>query len=203
MEVILLENIRKLGKLGETVRVRDGFARNFLIPNRKALYATDENKKVFDARKAEIEKANSEKLDEAKKVSSIFEGKIAVIIRQAGEDGRLYGSVTASDIAEALSNKKAVINRRQVTLDKSIKTIGIFPIKLQLHSELELTININVARSEAEAKIAENKFKKGEYVAPEATSKKKSREEILAETEAKLAAEQAVAGESTEAASNS
>jgi len=189
MEIILLENVRKLGTFGQTVKVKDGFARNFLIPNQKALRATEANKKHFESRRAEIEKENGKKHEEAGKSAAKMEGKVVTLIRQAGEDGRLYGSVTAADIAKVTSGAKETIEKGQVRLDKPVKTIGIFQVRLNLHGDVEAIINVNVARSEAEAKDAATKWKRGEYVNPADTAAKKSYEEIVAEAEQQIAAE--------------
>jgi len=195
MEVILLENIRKLGRFGETVKVKDGFGRNFLIPNKKALRATEGNKSYFETRRAEIEKENAKKHAEAEKISGKIEGKVVNLIRQAGEDGRLYGSVSAIDIAKAVTSEKTPIEKKHILLDKPVKTVGIFPVKVNLHGDVEFTININVARSDAEAKDAANKFARGEYVNPAEAAAKKSYEELLAEAEQQQAAVEANASE--------
>lgn len=164
MEVILLENIRRLGKLGETVKIKDGFGRNFLLPRGKALRANDANKKVFEERRAVIEKENAERLQEAQKVAKKLEGLIVPILRQASEDGRLFGSVSPVDIVKAVKDEKKVeLQRNMVTLANPIKNIGIQPINVVLHSDLVLQVHINVAQTEDEAKTAKAAFLKGEY----------------------------------------
>lgn len=178
MEVILLENIRRLGKIGETVKVKDGFGRNFLLPRAKALRANEANKKVFEERRAVIEKENAERLKEAQKVAKKLEGLIVPVLRQASEDGRLFGSVTTIDIARGIKEEKGVeIHRNAVVLTNPVKAIGIVPVTLSLHSDLQLEIQLNVARTEDEAAAAKAAFLKGEYTGP---TKKNSDEEDAA-----------------------
>lgn len=172
MEVILLENIRRLGKLGDTVKIKDGFGRNFLLPRGKALRANDANKKVFQERRAVIEKENAERLKEAQKVAKKLEGLIVPIVRQASEDGRLFGSVSPVDIVKAVKDdKKVELHRTMVTLANPIKNIGIQPVSVVLHADLIQQIHINVAQTEDEAATAKAAFLKGEYTGPK---KKKS-----------------------------
>lgn len=167
MEVILLENIRRLGKLGETVKIKDGFGRNFLLPRGKALRANDANKKVFEERRAVIEKENAERLKEAEKVAKKLEGLIVPILRQASEDGRLFGSVSPVDIVKAVKDEKKVeLHRTMVTLANPIKNIGIQPVSVVLHADLIQQIHINVAQTEDEAATAKAAFLKGEYTGP-------------------------------------
>jgi large subunit ribosomal protein L9 len=151
MEVILLERIAKLGQMGETVRVKDGFARNFLLPRGKALRATEANKKRFESQRAQLEARNLELKSEAQKVQAELDGKTFVIIRQAGETGQLYGSVATRDIAEAVSAGGVTISRNQVVLTTPIKSIGLHQVPLHLHPEVEAGISLNVARSPEEA----------------------------------------------------
>ncbi|MDB5534316.1 MAG: ribosomal protein [Hyphomicrobiales bacterium] len=151
MEVILLERIAKLGQMGETVRVKDGFARNFLLPRGKALRATEANKKRFESQRAQLEARNLELKSEAQKVQAELDGKTFVIIRQAGETGQLYGSVATRDISEAVSAGGVTISRNQVVLTTPIKSIGLHQVPLHLHPEVEATISLNVARSPEEA----------------------------------------------------
>jgi large subunit ribosomal protein L9 len=151
MEVILLERIAKLGQMGETVRVKDGFARNFLLPRGKALRATEANKKRFESQRAQLEARNLELKSEAQKVQAELDGKTFVIIRQAGETGQLYGSVATRDIAEAVSAGGVTISRNQVVLTTPIKSIGLHQVPLHLHPEVEASISLNVARSPEEA----------------------------------------------------
>lgn len=151
MEVILLERVPKLGQMGEKVRVKDGFARNFLLPRGKALRATERNAKHFDTQRAQLEARNLEAKQEASTVAEKLEGQSFVLIRQAGETGQLYGSVSTRDIAEAITQGGFSIARNQIVLRQPIKTIGLHSVPLQLHPEVEVAITANVARSEAEA----------------------------------------------------
>ena len=167
MEVILLENIRRLGKLGETVKIKDGFGRNFLLPRGKALRANETNKKVFEERRAVIVKENAEKLKEAEKLGKKIEGLIVTIIRQASEDGRLFGSVSSVDIVKAIKDEKKVeLHRNMVTLTNPIKNIGIQPVSLTLHGDLTVEVHVNVAQTEDEAATSKAAFLKGEYTGP-------------------------------------
>jgi len=151
MEVILLERIAKLGQMGETVKVRDGFARNYLLPLGKALRANDANKKRFESERATLEARNLERKSEAQKVAEQLDGKSFVVVRSAGETGQLYGSVAARDIIEALAAEGFNIGRNQVELNTPIKAIGLHKVILHLHSEVEISIELNVARSADEA----------------------------------------------------
>ncbi len=151
MDVILLERVAKLGQMGETVRVKDGYARNFLLPTGKALRATKTNLAKFEAERAQLEARNLERKQEADGVATTLDGATYVIIRSAGETGQLYGSVAARDIAEAATADGVTVSRAQVRLDRAIKTIGLHPITIQLHPEVEVTVTANVARSEDEA----------------------------------------------------
>ncbi len=150
MQVILLERIAKLGQLGEEVRVRDGYARNFLLPQGKALRATKENRSRFEGQRVQLEARNLETKNEAQKLSEKIEGQSVVIVRQAGETGQLYGSVSARDIAEALTQAGFTIGKNQVVLHTPIKTIGLHQVPVSLHPEIEVLITANVARSAAE-----------------------------------------------------
>jgi large subunit ribosomal protein L9 len=151
MEVILLQRVAKLGQMGETVRVKDGFARNFLLPTGKALRATEGNKQRFEGQRADLEKRNSELKAEAAAAAEKIDGQIFVVIRQAGETGQLYGSVSTRDIAEAASTGETSVHRNQVVLATPIKTIGLHEVPVHLHPEVEAKITINVARSPEEA----------------------------------------------------
>ena len=151
MDVILLERIARLGQMGETVKVRDGYARNYLLPQGKALRANEANKKRFEAERATLEARNLERRSEAQKVADALEGKTFVMVRSAGETGQLYGSVAARDIFEALAAEGFNIGRNQVDLSLPIKTIGLHKVTLLLHAEVEIEIQINVARSAEEA----------------------------------------------------
>jgi large subunit ribosomal protein L9 len=151
MEVILLERISKLGQMGETVRVRDGFARNFLLPQGKALRANEANKKKFEGQRAQLEARNLERKSEAAKIAESLDGKSFVVVRTAGETGQLYGSVSTRDISELLTAEGFTVSRNQVELNQPIKTIGLTNVAIALHPEVEVTITLNVARSAEEA----------------------------------------------------
>ena len=151
MQVILLERIRKLGQMGETVTVKDGFARNFLIPQGKALRANEANKQHFEAQRAELEARNLELKGEAEKVGASLDGKSFVAIRQAGDTGQLYGSVSSRDIAELITENGVRLERNQVLLNRPIKVLGLHEVLVSLHPEVEVKLEVNVARSEEEA----------------------------------------------------
>jgi large subunit ribosomal protein L9 len=151
MDVILLERVGKLGQMGDVVRVKDGFARNFLLPRGKALRATADNKSKFEGMKAELQVRNLELKGGAEKVAATLDGKTIVVIRQASEAGQLFGSVTPRDIAGMLNAEGAEVNRSQVTLNAPIKTIGLYKVPLALHPEVETNITVIVARSAGEA----------------------------------------------------
>ncbi len=154
MDIILLERVENLGGIGDVVKVRDGFARNYLLPMHKALRATEANKKRFEAQRADIEARNAEARAAAGKNAEAIDGKTYVLIRQAGESGQLYGSVSARDIAEAINAeapKGFEAPRGAVVLDKPIKTIGLHSVKVRLHAEVAATVTLNVARSPDEA----------------------------------------------------
>lgn len=151
MEVILLEHIEKLGKMGDKVNVKNGYARNYLLPQKKALRATEANLAVYEKQKAELEAHNKQLRADADKLAESLKGFAAVLIRQAAETGQLYGSVTIRDIAAAIKEAGFSIERRQVYLEKAIKDLGVYPVKLNLHPEVSQTILINVARTEDDA----------------------------------------------------
>ena len=151
MEVILLERVAKLGHMGEKVRVKDGFARNFLLPRGKALRATEANKKKFEGQRQQLEARNLELKAEAAAVAEKLDGQSFIIIRQAGETGQLYGSVSTRDIAEAISAGGISASRNQVVLLAPIKAIGLHIVPVQLHPEVDAKVTINVARSAEEA----------------------------------------------------
>src|SRR6478752_5602922 len=153
MEVILLERVEKLGAIGDVVKVKDGFARNYLLPRKKALRANEANRKVFEANRARIEEENANRRSDAEKASKSVDGKSVQLIRQASNTGQLYGSVSARDIAEALEGVGAKVAKSQVVLDKPIKAIGLHEIKIALHPEVSVTVKVNVARSPEEADL--------------------------------------------------
>ena len=151
MEVILLERVAKLGQMGETVRVKDGYARNYLLPRGKALRATKDNKARFETQRAQLEARNLEARGEAEKVAETLNGQSFVLIRQAGEMGQLYGSVSTRDVAEALTAGGFSVSRNQIVLNTPIKTLGLHTVPVHLHSEVEVPVTVNVARSPEEA----------------------------------------------------
>ncbi|MAY60950.1 MAG: 50S ribosomal protein L9 [Rhizobiales bacterium] len=151
MDVILLERVAKLGQMGETVKVRDGFARNFLLPQGKALRANEANKARFESQRAELEARNLERKSEAESVAEKLDGKSFIVVRSAGETGQLYGSVAARDVVAVLSDEGFNIGRNQVDLNHPIKTIGIHSISLALHPDVIVSVDFNVARSADEA----------------------------------------------------
>ena len=151
MKVILLERVERLGVLGDVVNVKDGFARNFLLPRSKALRATSANLKVFEGQRADIEVRNTKAREQAEGAGSKLDGTSYVLIRQAGETGQLYGSVSGRDVADIVNAEGGKIDRAMVVLDKPIKTLGVHPVKVKLHAEVAVTVNINIARSQDEA----------------------------------------------------
>jgi len=151
MKVILLERVERLGGLGDVVNVKDGFARNFLLPRSKALRANASNLKVFEAQRADIEARNARARGEASKSGEKLDGHSYIMIRQAGESGQLYGSVAARDVVDAVAAEGGKIERAMVVLDKPIKTLGVHAVKVRLHPEVSITVNINIARSQDEA----------------------------------------------------
>src|SRR5256885_17106893 len=153
MEVILLERVEKLGAIGDVVKVKDGFARNYLLPRKKALRANESNRKVFEANRARLEEENAARRGDAEKASKGVDGKSVQLIRQASNTGQLYGSVSARDIAEALEGVGAHVAKTQVVLDRPIKAIGMHEVKIALHPEVQVTVKVNVARSPEEADL--------------------------------------------------
>jgi large subunit ribosomal protein L9 len=179
MEVILLERVGKLGQMGETVRVKDGYARNFLLAKGKALRATKENKERFEQMRKELEMRNLENKSEASKISTQLDGKGFTVLRQASETGQLYGSVSPRDIATLVSEGGFLVNRSQIALNTPIKSIGLHKVPVALHPEVEVTVMITVARNADEAE----RIARGEDVTVARTD---AEEEIEA---AKIAAE--------------
>jgi large subunit ribosomal protein L9 len=151
MEVILLERIGKLGQMGEVVRVKDGYARNFLLPKGKALRATDSNPKRYETMRVDLEARNLEQKGEAEKVGAKLNGQTFVVVRQASETGQLYGSVSTRDIAVLIGEAGFILNRNQIALNAPIKMIGMHKVPVALHSEVDVSVTINVARSADEA----------------------------------------------------
>src|SRR5688500_13530579 len=153
MEVILLERVEKLGGIGDVVNVKNGFARNYLLPNKKALRANEANRKVFEANRSKIESDNAERRSGAEAAAKGIDGKTVQLIRQASNTGQLYGSVSARDIVDALEADGASVTKSQVVLDRPIKAIGMHSIKVALHPEVSVTVKVNVARSPEEAEL--------------------------------------------------
>lgn len=153
MEVILLERIEKLGQMGDVVNVKTGYARNFLLPNNKALRATEENRAHFDNQRARLEADNLAQRTEAEAVGSKLDGQSVVLVRQAGDAGQLYGSVSGRDIALAITELGFTVSRSQVILERPIKAIGIHSVRIVLHAEVSVSVNVNVARTREEAGI--------------------------------------------------
>ena len=153
MEVILLERIEKLGGMGDIVGVKDGYARNFLLPRKKALRATPENMERFEHEREALEQLNSDRRDAASSAAIRLEGESIILIRQASDTLQLYGSVSARDIAEAMAERGAEVRRQQVRLDRPIKSLGVHDVRIALHPEVTVTVKVNVARSPEEAEI--------------------------------------------------
>ncbi len=151
MDIILLERIEKLGTIGDVVTVKDGYARNFLLPNKKALRANEANRKVFEANRSKIEADNASRRADAEKHSENVEGRSVVLIRASSNAGHLYGSVSVRDIVDALNADGADVSKAMIVLERPIKTIGVFDVKVALHPEVAVTVKVNVARSPDEA----------------------------------------------------
>ena len=171
MQVVLLERVEKLGQIGDVVKVKDGFARNFLLPKKKALRATKANLTYFDTQRAQLEARNLEQRKEAEKIGEKLKGKAFVLLRQAGDRGQLYGSVSPRDIADAVTAGGFTIQRTQVPIDKAIKTIGLHEIYVVLHPEVRVPVTVNVARTEDEAE----RQARGEDVLSEKTEEEEAR----------------------------
>jgi large subunit ribosomal protein L9 len=151
MDIILLERVEKLGHIGDIVTVKDGYARNYLLPNKKALRANEANKKVFEANRAKIEADNAARRSVAEKDAGSVEGKSVVLIRASSNAGQLYGSVSVRDIVDALVADGAPVTKSMIVLERPIKTIGVFDVKVALHPEVSVNVKVNVARSPDEA----------------------------------------------------
>lgn len=178
MEIILLERIERLGQMGDVVTVKDGYARNFLLPEKKALRATVANQKVFDSQRKEIEARNLTARTEAEGVAKTMDGQTVVLLRQAGETGQLYGSVASRDISAALREVGFKIRRSQIILDHPIKEIGVHEVTVRLHPEVSITVKINTARSTEEAEL--------QVAAPEAVAEVFETEELAQAAETAL-----------------
>jgi len=153
MDVILLERVEKLGAIGDVVKVKDGFARNYLLPNKKALRANEANRKVFEANRARIEADNASRRTDAEKEAKNFDGVAITLIRQSSNTGQLYGSVAVRDLVEALEADGHKVAKSAIVLAKPIKAIGVYEVKVQLHPEVAVTVKVNVARSPEEAEM--------------------------------------------------
>ena len=153
MEIILLERVEKLGAIGDVVKVKDGFARNYLLPRKKALRANEANRKLFETNRAKIESDNAERRSAAEVSAKGVDGKTVQLIRQASNTGQLYGSVSARDIVDALEADGAKVAKSQVVLDRPIKAIGLHEVRIALHPEVAVTVKVNVARSPEEAEM--------------------------------------------------
>jgi len=153
VELILLERVEKLGQMGQLVKVKPGFARNYLLPQKKALRATKENLAYFEGQRAQLEANNLQRKAEATEVGGKLEGLMVVIVRQAGESGQLYGSVSARDIGDAVTEAGFTIEKHQVVLDRPIKNLGLHQLKVVLHPEVSVTVTANVAQSAEEAQM--------------------------------------------------
>ena len=197
-QIILLERVESLGAMGDVVSVKPGYARNFLLPQAKALRATKENIAYYETQKAHLVKANNEKKADAEKVAKAIEGKKVVLIRQAAEGGQLFGSVSSRDIAEELaSSSKQPITRGMVTLNQNFKTIGLFQVDVVLHPEVKIKVTVNVARSNDEAEI---QAKTGKAVIADSKADKGRRSEAnLDDAKASMLEEGALANEQAEA----
>ena len=193
MDVILLERIEKLGQMGDVVAVKPGFARNFLLPQKKALRATKENIELFETRRAQLEAENLSRKTEAEAVAEKLGGLSVTLIRQAGDSGQLYGSVTARDLSDAVTEAGVTIARQQVQLDKAIKVLGIYPVRVRLHPEVIVEVTANVARSTEEAEqqaetghvVSADEQREAEMAAVEAViAEVEAEEQVEAEAEA-------------------
>ena len=177
MKVILLERVERLGALGDVVTVKDGFARNFLLPRSKALRANSQNLKAFEGQRAELEARNAKERSSAEKAGEKLDGSSYILIRQAGESGQLYGSVSGRDVADSVNAEGGKVDRSMVVLDKPIKTLGIHEIKVRLHPEVTVSVNINIARSADEAErqargenVITSQFEEDQLMASEAAA---------------------------------
>ncbi|MAL79951.1 MAG: 50S ribosomal protein L9 [Sneathiella sp.] len=177
MEVVLLERVEKLGQMGDVVKVKNGYARNYLLPQKKALRASKENLAVFESQRAQLEADNLSRRDEAAKVGEKLDGEAVVLIRAASDSQQLYGSVSTQDIARAVSEAGYTISRKQVVLDKVLKTLGLHDIKVRLHPEVTVNVTVNIARSNEEAEIQA----RGESVEEVAEAKLDARDEAVAD----------------------
>jgi large subunit ribosomal protein L9 len=198
MDIILLERVEKLGGIGDVVTVKDGYARNFLLPNKKALRANEANRKVFEANRAKIESDNASRRDEAQKASGSVEGKQIVLIRAASQTGQLYGSVSVKDIVDGLVAQDAKVSKNMIVLERPIKTLGVFGVKVVLHPEVTVNVQVNVARSDDEAELQKDGVNVLDQMF-EAEQAEIAAEAIEAQVEAEVASD---AADAAEAAAN-
>ncbi len=198
MDIILLERVEKLGAIGDVVTVKDGYARNFLLPNKKALRANEANRKVFEANRSKIESDNASRRDEAQKASGSVEGKQIVLIRAASQTGQLYGSVSVKDIVDGLVAQDAKVSKSMIVLERPIKTLGIFSVKVVLHPEVTVNVQVNVARSDDEAELQKDGVNVLDQMF-EAEQAEIAAEAIEAQVEAEVASD---AADAAEAAAN-
>ena len=198
MDIILLERVEKLGGIGDVVTVKDGYARNFLLPNKKALRANEANRKVFEANRAKIESDNASRRDEAQKASGSVEGKQIVLIRAASQTGQLYGSVSVKDIVDGLVAQDAKVSKNMIVLERPIKTLGVFGVKVVLHPEVTVNVQVNVARSDDEAELQKDGVNVLDQMF-EAEQAEIAAEVIEAQVEAEVASD---AADAAEAAAN-
>lgn len=198
MDIILLERVEKLGAIGDVVTVKDGYARNFLLPNKKALRANEANRKVFEANRAKIESDNASRREEAQKASGSVEGKQIVLIRAASQTGQLYGSVSVKDIVDGLNAQDAKVAKSMIVLERPIKTLGVFDVKVVLHPEVSVNVQVNVARSDDEAELQKDGVNVLDQMF-EAEQAEIAAEAIEAQVEAEVAAD---AADAAEAAAN-
>lgn len=198
MDIILLERVEKLGAIGDVVTVKDGYARNFLLPNKKALRANEANRKVFEANRAKIESDNASRRDEAQKASGSVEGKQIVLIRAASQTSQLYGSVSVKDIVDGLVAQDAKVSKNMIVLERPIKTLGVFGVKVVLHPEVTVNVQVNVARSDDEAELQKDGVNVLDQMF-EAEQAEIAAEVIEAQVEAEVASD---AADAAEAAAN-
>ena len=198
MEIILLERVEKLGAIGDVVMVKDGYARNFLLPNKKALRANAANRKVFEANRSKIESDNASRRDEATTASANVEGKQIVLIRAASQTGQLYGSVSVRDITDGLNEQGAGVLKSMIVLERPIKTLGLFNVRVVLHPEVTVIVEVNVARSDDEAELQKSGVNVLDQMF-EAEQAEIAAEAIEAQVEAEVASD---AADEAEAAAN-
>lgn len=177
MEVVLLERVEKLGQMGDVVTVKNGYARNFLLPQNKALRANKDNLAIFETQRAQLEADNLKQSEEARKVGEKLDGETVILIRAASESQQLYGSVSTQDIAKTVTSAGFTIDRKQIVMDKVLKTLGLHEIKVRLHPEVNVTVVVNIARSEEEAEIQA----RGESVEEVAEAALDNRDEAIAD----------------------